>query len=266
MGIGAGRRGLRIGAGVRSSTILGVAVAAGCGSSSDEITGGVHVDWWRPKVAGEVSITKGSKVGTATPISLRRDLGMDHDDTPVLGADLDWGRNRFSLEYTGITLRGSTTNPEDFIFHDKLYPAGDPVSADLNVPSIRANWSYALWQEGLSAWRAGLGARLWTFDMTVKDAVAGNDETRRFSHAFPLAISELDWDLTHGFGVKLLGDVAGLSTSQLVYEAGAALEWRAAKLFGAELGWKYQRYDFNESTNDGDFNLSGPYIALRFRF
>lgn len=268
MAIGSGRRGPRVVDRLTSSTFAAVAAvfATGCTPTTDQVASAVHVDYWRPKVAGEVEITKGSKVGTATPISLRQDLGMDHDDTPVIGADVDFGRHRISLEYTGVSLHGSTIAPEDFIFHDKLYPAGDPVNSDLNVPSVRLNWSYALWQDGPSAWRAGLGARLWTFDMTVKDSVAGLDETRRFSHAFPLAISELDWDLTHGFVAKLLGDVAGLSSSQLVYEADAALEWRATNHFGAELGWKFQRYDFNESTNDGDFNLSGPYVALNFRF
>lgn len=269
MAIGSERRRSRLVARLSSSAIavlLGAMAAAGCSSTGDPVGGAVHVEYWRPKVAGEVSITKGSKVGTATPISLRRDLGMDHDDTPVLGADVDIGRNRISLEYTGISLHGSTIAPEDFIFHDKTYPAGDPVHSDLNVPSARLNWSYALWQEGASAWRAGLGARLWTFDMTVKDPVAGLDETRRFSHTYPLAMSELDYDLSHGFVGRLHGDVAGLSSSQLVYEATAALEWRATKHFGAEAGWRYERYDFNESTNDGDFNLSGPYVALRFRF
>jgi hypothetical protein len=91
-------------------------------------------------------------------------------------------------------------------------------------------------------------------------------ETRRFNGFYPLVASDLSLDLTRGLFLRLGGDVAAISTSQAIYEAGGALGWNAGKHFGAELGWRFLRYDFNQSTNDGDFNLSGPYIALRFRF
>jgi hypothetical protein len=250
----------------RSWAALFPLAAVGCTDAADELTGSVHAEYWRPNVAGEVSITKGSKAGTATPISLRRDLGLDHDDTPVLGADLDLGRNRLSFEYLDLSLHGSTTTPDGFVFHAQSYPAGDPITSDLKVPTLRVNWSYALWKEGASAWRAGLGGRFWKFDLQVADPVAGLNERRDFNHFYPLAVTDLALDLTHGFFARLAGNVAALSTSQAVYEADAALGWNAEKHFGAELGWRFLRYDFNESTNDGDFNLSGPYIALRFLF
>src|SRR5262245_52356490 len=116
-------------------------LAAGCTVQEDSIATSPRVEYWRPSVSGIVSITKGSKVGTATDVSLRRDAGLDDGNAIGLGLDLDVGRSRVTFEYQDFDLSGSTVAPEDFIFHGQTFPQGDFVSTDLKCPTARLSWS-----------------------------------------------------------------------------------------------------------------------------
>jgi hypothetical protein len=242
-----------------------LAVAAGCTLQPDDVATSARVDYWRPSVSGIVSITKASKLGTATDVSLRRDAGLDDGNALAAGLDFDVGRNRVSFEYMDLALNGSTVAPEDFIFHGQTFPQGDFVSTELNCPTGRLSWSYAFWQRDQSSWWAGLGARIWTFDMKMTNDTTGATTSRTFSHVFPMAITDASFDLGDGFSTVLRGNVAALSTPQVVYDAAAGLGYHYER-FRGELGWRFVRYDFNESTNDGDFNLTGPFVSLRFSF
>jgi len=248
-----------------SLLIVASAGAAACTVDYDEVAASGHLDYWRPNVAGHALITKASKAGTGSATSLRRDLGIDHDDTPGGGVDLDLARSRISFEYLDLALQGSTKVPQSFIFHAQTYPAGDRVQARLDVPTARLDWRYAIVKDGSDVWRAGVGARFWTFDMKVQDAAAALNESRHFSHVYPLVATDVTHDLGGGLFARAAGDVALLSLRREVLELLAAAGYGSGR-FSAELGWRYLRYDFNESTNDGDFQLSGPYVGVTVHF
>jgi len=253
-----GSPGLRV---VLAVLLLG----GGCTVDDGEVSGSGHLDYWRPSVSGHASITKASRPGTATSVSFRRDLDLGHDDALVGGVDVDLGPHRISFEYLDLAMDGDAIVPQDFIFHGQTYSQGDHVTSHLEVPTMRVDWRYLLWRNGASVWRAGLGARLSTFDLSIEDPAAGLDERRHFSHAYPLIASDSSFDLGHGLFARAGGDVAALSVQQEVFEVLAAAGY-GTRHWTAELGWRFLRYDFNESTNDGDFNLSGPFVAAHVRF
>src|SRR5262249_46968243 len=208
------------------AAVVAALLAEGCSVGEDSIATSPRVEYWRPSVSGIVSITKGSKVGTATDVSLRRDAGLDDGNAVGLGLDFDVGRNRVTLEYQDLALDGSTVAPETFIFHGQTFPAGDFVSTDLKCPTARASWSYAFWQKEQSSWWAGLGARFWTFDMRMTDDTTGTSTSRTFSHVFPMAVTDASFDLGYGFSTILRGNVAALSTPQVVYDAAGGIAYR----------------------------------------
>jgi hypothetical protein len=236
-----------------------------CTVDYDEVSGSAHLDYWQPRVSGHVLITKASQPGTGTTTSLRRDLGLHRDDTFGGGIDLDLGPQRIAFDYSDFALRGDAIARKSFVFHGQTYPAGDRVVSNLEVPTGKLEWSYAVWRRKKSSWHVGLGARLWTFDLKVADDAAGLNETRRFTHLYPLAASDLDWDFGNGLFVRGGGNLAALSLRREVFEALAATGFRTNR-YCAEIGWRWQRFDFNESTNDGDFQLSGPFLAVHVRF
>jgi hypothetical protein len=242
-----------------------VLVAGACTASQGSVDANVQAGSWRPAVAGRIEITKASRAGSASDTSLRRNLGFDHGNSPMLDLDVDLGRHRLSLDFTQLRLEGSTHTPTPFVFHGETFPTGDPIVARLDSPTARVAWTYAFWKDGATAWRAGVGARLWSFDLRVADPAAGLNEERSFSHLYPLLESGFDLDLGRGFGATVGGNFATSGQVQTVYELAAALTFSARSL-RASLGWQFTRFDFNESTNDGDYSLGGPFVALRWTF
>lgn len=237
----------------------------GCTVHYDEVSASGRVEYWHPSVHGNVSITRASQPGTASDVSLRRDAGLDDGGALGAGLDLDLGPYRVAVEYQDLAMHGSTVAPEDFIFHGQRFPQGNLVSADLKCPTTRASWSYAFWQRGESSWWAGLGARFWTFDLEMTDDTTGVTTSRRFNHVFPMAVTDGSFDLGHGLSTLLRADIAAISRSQVIFDAAAGLAYQMVR-FRAELGWRFMRYDINEAANEGDFDLSGPFLALRFTF
>jgi hypothetical protein len=218
--------------------------AGGCSVGPEDVATSARVDYWRPSVSGIVSITKASKLGTATDVSLRRDAGLDDGNALAAGLDFDVGRHRVSFEYMDLALNGSTVAPEDFIFHGQTFPQGDFVSTELNCPTGRLSWSYAFWQRDQSSWWAGLGARIWTFDMKMTNDTTGATTSRTFSHVFPMAITDASFDLGHGFSTVLRGNVAASDA------AGGPTRPRDWYHYGTDArraGWRFVRYDFNEA-------------------
>jgi hypothetical protein len=239
--------------------------AAGCTVQAEDIATTGRVEYWHPTVSGRVFITKGSMPGTATEVDMDSNAGLDAGNAFSGGLDFDVGRHRVSFEYMDFSSSGATVTPEDFTFHGQNFSKGDHVSSELNSPTSRLSWSYAFWQRQESSWWAGLGARYWTFDMQMANDTTGETTSRKFSHVFPMAITDSSFDLGRGFSMLLRADVGMVRAPQAVFDGVGGFAYKM-KRFGAEAGWRFMRFDFNESKNDTDFNLSGPFVALRFTF
>lgn len=240
-------------------------LAAGCTIQPEEIATTGRVEYWRPTVSGRVFITKGSMPGTATEVDMESNAGLDMGNGFSGGLDFDVGRHRVSFDYTNVSSSGSTATTEDFTFHGQNFSSGDFVSSDLRSPTSRLSWSYAFWQKQESSWWAGFGARYWTFDMQMANDTTGETTRRSFSHAFPMVITDTSFDLGQSFSMVCRADVAMIRAPQAIYEAVGGFAYKMSR-FRAEAGWRFMRFDFNEAKNDTDYNLSGPYLGLRFTF
>ena len=203
--------------------------------------------------------------GTATEVDMESNAGLDAGNALSGGLDLDVDRHRVSFEYMDFSSSGSTVTSEDFTFHGQNFSKGDLVSSDFRSPTSRLSWSYAFWQRQESSWWAGLGARYWTFDMQMANDTTGETTSRSFNHAFPMVISDSSFDLGRGFSMLIRADFAMVRAPQAVYEGVGGFAYKMSR-FRAEAGWRFMRFDFNEAKNDTDYNLSGPFLGLRFTF
>jgi len=224
--------------------------------------------YWKPEVTGDMAITAGSKPGTATETRLDEDLGLDGDYQWTARLDVQAGKHRIGVEYLPIQLSGSTLSNDDFTFHGATYPAGDKISSDLGLTTWIARYDYQITANKKTAdsLRIGIDGWLWDFDSQVKGTPSGNDESRHFSHFYPGVHGELTFDAGHNLTTTLFGSYATTSLDTRLWDLSASLAYTISDKAFISLGYRWITWDFNESTNDGDFALRGPYVGLALRF
>ena len=256
----------------RGVSLAAIALATiGCKNSSqdlEDVSITPSASYWKPDVSGDFDITAASIPGTATETRLDEDLGLDGDDQWTARVDVQAGKHRVGLEYLPLQLSGSTITEDDFIFHGATYPVGDHVRSDVGLTTWIARYDYQVWSTETTAdsIRIGLDGWLWDFDARVKGSPSGNDEHRHFSHFYPGVHGELTFDASHGLTLTLFGSYATTSIDTRLWDVNGSLAYTIADKASISLGYRWITWDFNESSNDGDFDLRGPFVGLALHF
>ena len=213
-------------------------------------------------------ITIGGEPGTATTIDFEDDLDLDAGDLPLVGFDVGYGRHRLRFAYEPLSFSGRTTLDRDVIWHGATYPAGERVDSEMSVTLYRAGWDYRLLgREGASALRAGVQAEAWTFEGRLEGKTSGLDERRQFTHFFPLLT--VTGETRSGpwrFAASAAG--GGLATDRwhLDLEATVGLRSNGRPTLGLDVGWRWTRFQFHETTNEADMTFQGPFVAATLDF
>jgi hypothetical protein len=221
--------------------------------------------WWaRP--CGSTSITLGGEPDTASDVSVCGDLELDSEVQPLVGIDVTWRRHRLRVSYEPLSFSGRATADQEFVFHGQTYAAGDRIDSDLDLTFWRVEWDYRLLGDSRCGFlRAGVGAEIWTLRERIEDETQGFADSREFTHALPVASvsGEKRWGR---FGVGGLARVGFLDSdrSQVDLEASASVAIGLG--LRAEVGWRWTRFSFVESTNSGCLTFSGPFVGLSSDF
>ena len=223
---------------------------------------------WQVKPSGDVFITAGSKPGTATNADVSSSLGLDTERTWTGRVALDLDTQRFSLEALPLHLHGTTNADKNFTFHGAGYGGGDSITTDLNLDTWIAKWEVGTSTSAKTAdaIRGGIGLYWWHFDSQVVDGTNGSDESRKFSHLYPSVNGSATLDAGHGLRIEFATAFAATGRKRQIRDLSAALGYQLSDAVDLSLGYRYLRFDFDESTNDGDFDLRGPFTALQIRF
>lgn len=251
--------------------LLAAVALGGCSSlpaMPKDSSFGVTAQYWMASPDGHAYITAGSKPGTATNVRLDNDLGLDSERILDWSAFASFGDHRFTAEYLPLSFSGSDTASHDYLFHGATYPAGDRTSADLNLDTWVLKWDMALWKQKKSedALRVGLGAWFWKFDLHLKGTPSGNNETRQFHHLYPGVHGDWVSELGGGATLDLKGAIAATGLEKRLYDWSAEIAYPLSDALKLGIGYRWLRWDFDESTNDGDYSIRGPYAALSLRF
>jgi hypothetical protein len=148
-------------------------------------------------------------------------------------------------------------------------PTGQKISVDFRNPLVELAGLYRLGQPGVSPWWVYGGLRYMEMDIDVEGLP---------SPPLPFNKLSVKEDITDGFvGVRYQnklserwefmgqGDI-GAGTSDLVLSATLLLKYRFTKTVGAYAGWRWLDYDVNKSDFEYNATMSGPLLAVDFRW
>ena len=224
--------------------------------------------YWRPSIGGDMTITAGGLRGSGSLVDFSRDLDLGTANAFEGGVSLMLGPHELGVRYDPNSFHGDTTLDRTIVYHGATYPLGARVSSDVSIDFVIPEYGYRLWHLAAADLQAGIRGYIWTFDSEIRGSGLGGelDESRSFTHALPagffaIADSWRSW--------RISGTAAGglIASDRYVADFEAALGYR---LFGdrAELdvGYRWLRTEFHETTNLGALVESGLLVSVSARF
>ena len=147
----------------------------------------IDVMGWLTSPSGSVTITRGSRPGTGTPVEIDRDVDLGSEFAPMLE-----GRWEF-LESHAVAVRGSLLDlsgthvtERDFVYHGQLFSAGRTVHAEMDVATLEFDYQYSFLRTESLRLTGHLGAEYWALSgrLRTADDLPPLDTQRGFDSAF----------------------------------------------------------------------------------
>lgn len=240
---------------------------AGCGMNAKDLSVTAAGSYWKPEVNGDMQVLAGSNDGTGGTVDVD-DLGLDGDYNWTARVDVSLDQQRLGLEYLPLEFEGEGIAGTSYQFHGRTFGLGDFIEGELQLETwiLRWDWLLESRRNTADAFRIGLNVWWWNYDMRVHDATTGVDASREFSHVYPGVHAQTTFDLNGGLTFDLMGSAAMTSVSRQIFDVDGALGWQYSDAGKLLLGYRWLQFDYNETTNDGDFDFRGPYLKLTFGF
>jgi hypothetical protein len=222
---------------------------------------GIDARYWRPWASGKLFITEGGNAGSATWIHLHDDLDLDPANGWDVGLVARYGRHRAHFTYAPLAFHGDARLDESVVYNGGLFPAGDRVRSDIQLDHYEVGYEFGILAEPETQVWGGLSAWIWTYDGKLDDQTSGLDRHRTFTHVYPvLTLSGL-----HRIDVLKLaagGKLGGLAGDRYAIDAEASVGVRLFERADLDLGWRYERFAFHETTNEARMTFQGPFVRL----
>lgn len=241
----------------------------GAGSPDDDPSLRLQASAWLVVPSGWLSITRGSRPGTATTMSVGDELALDLSVEPLIEVDLALNaRHALGARFWTLSLSGTGVDEEPFIYHGFTFDAGRPVRSDVDFFMVDAGYTYTF-NPGEPLQLSGtLGIQYWSFKSRLRtvDDLPRIDTWRGFDSAFWMAGIEGSWRATEGIHVS--GFLAGGTERREQYFVEAQADARV-RLWGPaslSLGYRFESIHFRQSTNRSGLNFHGPIFGMEIRF
>ena len=220
----------------------------------------------RPSVSGTMLITRGGEPGSGSEIDVDDTLGLDDGDVFEVGiAWAPFARHRVFVAYERFAFDAEEVLPESVIFRDVMFDAGDRVASSLELDIVKAGYEALLAGTPSSSLRAGIAGWIWRYQGSLENLDGPEDQSRSFTHVLPVAHVAAD----AAFGVlHVAARAAGgwIGTDRYVIDLSGGIGVRLWDRLSLDLGWRWTRFVFDETTNEGDLVFSGPYVGLTVDF
>lgn len=216
----------------------------------------------RPSVCGTMLITRGGRPGSGSEIDVDDTLGLDDGDVFEVGvAWSPWARHRVSLAYERFAFDAAQVLPESVVFRDVMFDAGDRVASSVELDVVKAGYEALLTASPTAEVRGGLAAWVWRYQGSLENLDGPEDQSRSFTHVLPVA--HLAADATFG-ALHLTGRVGGgwIGEHRYAIDLAGGVGVRLWDRLTLDVGWRWTRFVFDETTNEGDLVFSGPYVGL----
>lgn len=216
----------------------------------------------RPSVSGTLRITRGGEPGTGSEIDVDDTLGLDDGDVFEVGvAWAPFARHRVFVAYERFAFEATEVLPESVIYRDVMFDAGDRVRSSLELDIVKAGYEGLLAGTPSSSLRAGIAGWVWRYQGSLENLDGPEDQSRSFTHVLPVAHVAAD----AAFGVlHVAARAAGgwIGTDRYAIDLSGGVGVRLFDRLSLDLGWRWTRFVFDETTNEGDLVFSGPYVGL----
>jgi hypothetical protein len=211
-------------------------------------------------------ITRGGLPGSGSEIDVDGTLGLDDGDVFEVGvAWAPFARHRVFLAYERFAFDAEQVLPSSVVFRAVMFDAGDRVASSLELDIAKAGYEVLLVATPSTRVRAGIAGWIWRFQGSLENLDGPEDQSRSFTHLLPVA--HLAGDATFG-ALHLTGRVAGgwIGAERHALDLAGGVGVRLWDRVSLEAGWRWTRFVFDETTNEGDLEFSGPYVGASVEF
>jgi len=224
---------------------------------------------WYVRPGGSVTITQGSRPGSATKADIDSDIALGAEFAPVLEARWEFlPRHAVGVRFALLDLSGTETVDEDFIYHGSLFAAGRTVRAEMDMLLVEVDYQYTFHRTETLSMTVHLGAEIWGFSgrLSTADAQPPIDTQRSFDSGFWLAGLEVGWEPIPKLELRgsAVGGVEG--SHQNFFNVEARALYRPLPWLALSAGYRYQALRFHQSTNESDLFFHGPEVGVELRF
>lgn len=220
-------------------------------------------------VSGSMLITRGGVPGSGSEADLDDTLGIDTGSVFEVG--VAWApfrslaRHRVFAAYERFAAEETRVLPASVVFRDVLFPARHRVASQVELDILKAGYEALLHDDGGSSVRAGVAGWLWRFQGTLQDLDGTGDQSRSFRHVLPVthvagALRSGAWHV----GAKVAGGWIG--DRRWALDLSGAVGVTAWSRLRIEAGYRWTRFVFDETTNEGDFVFHGPFLGASVDF
>ena len=224
--------------------------------------------YWRPSLSGNMTITAGGQPGSGSRVDFSDDLDLGTVNAFEGGISVLLGRHELGARYDPSSFHGDATLDRTIVFHGTTYPTGERASSDVSLDFAIPEYSYRLWSLDGADLQAGIRGYIWTFDAELRGSGSGGglDENRSFTHALPAGFFTLanSWG-SWGISGTAAGGLIASDRYVADFEAGIgySLFQNHVEL---DLGYRWLRTEFHETTNLGALTESGLLVSVLARF
>ncbi len=219
--------------------------------------------YWLSTLDSNVMATDLSIIGTN--IDLVDTLGMDDKKNFFDGRIvLELGGHRLRYGYVPLEWKGTGSHNASITFNGQTYNANVAIDSELSIKYHRLAYQYNF-IDTLDN-HLGVIAELKYFDIDAKLQSAVNNEV--IGIGAPVPTVGLAAQIAVPFLIKLGGEVTGVSLGNkaYMYDAEVSLSYKPLPLFDLAAGYRAFKMHVEDSGNEADIDITGPFIMLRGDF
>jgi hypothetical protein len=260
-------------AGLAVAVLAGLAVVCGAAvppaAAFHERTLHVQGQAWFPEFNAEA---RSSRAGIAGDLVTESDLGVDDPDVVWAGAvTLRIGRHTLRLDGFEFDVEGDRQITRTFVFDGRTYPVNTRVTSEAEAQVVGLDYGFDFVHTGLVSLGFTLGARYVATEASIQAVDLGLSGRGEYEVGMPAVGLTL---VVHPFPAPVLSSLAvtGRASGGTIGDAGrfidvdAGIEWLPFPLLSVRAGYRYFQGRGEDSGDEVDFDLSGPYVGLTLTF
>lgn len=177
-------------------------------------------------------------------------------------AEMRYGRFGLLADFLTLSVESDVSTPRDRLF------AGGKGRFSTTMGSVIAAWRP--WEDASNALDLGAGFRPWSVSTRLnlhEGLLAARTLRASANWVDPVLALRYSHRFTDRWSATFYGDVGGFGAgSQLTWQLLGTVDYRATNAISVRAGYRHMQVEHDRRGTDLDIGLSGPIMAVTFRF